>query len=181
MLMIEVPEVELFDEETQSFAKSIPAQTLILEHSLVSLSKWEEIWEKPFLTKGNKSSEETLDYIRCMTITPKKVSPESYLAIPGSVIKQVTDYIEKPMTATTFSNERGKPNREIVTAELIYFWMFSHQIPLDWEKRHLNKLMTLIKVCNIKNAPPKRMDRRTSMSKHRAINAARRREGFNNG
>lgn len=173
MLQLTIPTVELFNEETQEFV-SVEGQTLQLEHSLVSLSKWESKWNKAFLSREEKTYEETLDYIQCMTIT-KNVKPEVYDCLTEDQIKQINSYIEAPMTATVFSQDpHGKAGREIITSELIYYWMISLQIPFECEKWHLNRLLTLIKVCSIKNAPPKKMSKGATMKQYAALNAARR-------
>lgn len=154
MLKLNVPPIELFDERTCEFTSTKP-MTLQLEHSLVSLSKWESKWCKPFLKDGKKPAEELLDYIRCMTIT-QNVDPLVYQMLPGELIDQVTEYIAAPMTATTFRKDQEKvTNKEIVTSELIYYWMIAANIPFECEKWHLNRLMTLINICGIKNQPPK--------------------------
>lgn len=173
MLRIIIPEKEYFDDDTQRFFK-VKAQSLQLEHSLVSISKWESKWEKPFLSKENKTTEETIDYIRCMTLT-QNVDPEVYNRITNDIVEQVSNYIEAPMTATWFTEEKkGKVSREIVTSEVIYYWMVTLNIPLECQKWHLNRLLTLIRVCEIKNAPPKKMGKREWASKQRSLNAARR-------
>lgn len=131
---------------------------------------------KPFLdNKKHKTTTETLDYIRCMTIT-QNVNPEVYNYLTVENIKAINDYIDSPMTATTFSQEHNSVNREVVTSELIYYWMIALNIPMDCEKWHLNRLLTLIRVCNIKNTPPKKMSRREIMSRNAALNAARRKQ-----
>lgn len=175
MLRVTIPAVEKWDEGREVFITS-KEQTLQLEHSLVSLSKWESKWCKPFFSKDTKTSEETLDYIRCMTLT-QNVPPEVYECIPNSVIEEVTNYINAPMTATWFSenHKKGKSSSETVTSELIYYWMIALNVPFDpCQKWHLNRLMTLIQVCNIKNTPPKKMSKRDVMSRNAALNAARR-------
>ena len=175
MLEILIPGGELWDERNQMFITT-EAQVLKLEHSLVSLSKWESRWCKPFLTKEDKTDEETLDYIKCMTIT-QNVSPETYLFLTRENNIQIQNYINAPMTATTFPKDNSKGGgREIVTAELIYYWMIALNIPLEWEKRHLNRLLALIRVCNIKNAPPKKHSTKDIMSRNAALNAARRQQ-----
>ena len=175
MLTIVVPETELFDESKQEFVK-YEAKTLQLEHSLVSLSKWESKWCKPFLTKDEKTFEETLDYIKCMTVT-QNVKPDVYLRLTRENVEQINKYIEAPMTASYIYEDnsgRGKINNEQVTAELIYYWMISLNIPFECQKWHLNRLIMLIKVCNHKNQPPKKMSKRDIMSRNAALNAARR-------
>ena len=173
MLQITIPAVELWDERKQEFVTT-KEQTLQLEHSLVSLSKWESKWCKPFLTKQEKTFEETLDYIKCMTIT-QNVDPEVYNYLTNENIEEINKYIEAPMTATYFSDDKTvKPSREQITAELIYYWMIALNIPFECQKWHLNRLLTLIKVCNIKNQPPKKRSRKEIMSRNAALNAARR-------
>lgn len=176
MLRITIPATEQFNEQTMEFIQT-EEQTLLLEHSLVSLAKWESKWCKSFLSsKQDKTYEETIDYIRCMTLT-KNVDPNLYYNLTDENIRQVNNYISAPMTATFFSEDRsGRANREIVTAELIYYWMIALTIPVEFEKWHLNRLLTLIRVCNIKNQPPKKMSRREITSRNAALNAARRRQ-----
>jgi hypothetical protein len=175
MLHITIPAVEQWDEVKQEFVYT-KDQTLSLEHSLVSLSKWESKWCKAFLTKQEKTFEETLDYIKCMTIT-QNVDPKVYNYLTNENIDEVNRYIEAPMTATYFSEDKtSKISREQVTAELIYYWMISLNIPFECQKWHLNRLLTLIKVCNIKNTPPKKRSRKDIMSSNAALNAARRKQ-----
>lgn len=173
MLQITIPAVEQWDERAQEFVYS-KEQTLQLEHSLISLSKWESKWHKPFLSSIEKSTEETIDYIRCMTLT-QNVKPEVYANLSEENIRMVKSYIDNPMTATTFSEDNdGKRPREIITAELIYYWMIALNIPVKFEKWHLNRLITLIRVCNVKNSPPKKQNKRDMMAKRAALNAERR-------
>lgn len=173
MLQITVPGQESWNEATNEFINTKDV-TLTLEHSLVSLSKWESKWCKPFLTKENKTIEETIDYIKCMTLT-QNVPSDVYSRLTPQNIKQINEYIENPHTATTIhSNQKGSRNSEIITSELIYYWMTALQIPWESQKWHLNRLLTLIQVCNIKNAPPKKMSQRELMSRNAALNAARR-------
>ena len=175
MLRITIPAVEQWDEAKQEFI-STKEQTLSLEHSLVSLSKWESKWCKAFLTKQEKTFEETLDYIKFMTLT-QNVDPEVYKYLTNGNIGEVNKYIEAPMTATYFSEDKnGKTSREQITAELIYYWMISLNIPFECQKWHLNRLLTLIKVCNIKNTPPKKRSKKEIMSRNAALNAARRKQ-----
>jgi hypothetical protein len=175
MLRITIPAVEQWDEIKQEFVFT-KEQTLSLEHSLVSLSKWESKWCKAFLTKDEKSFEETLDYIKFMTLT-QNVNPEVYNYLANGNINEINEYIEAPMTATYFSDEKtSKTSREQVTAELIYYWMIALNIPFECQKWHLNRLLTLIKVCNIKNQPPKKRNKKEIMSRNAALNAARRKQ-----
>lgn len=175
MLHIIVPGIELWDEKRQEFVQSGDV-SLQLEHSLLSISKWESKWHKPFLLKKDKTREELLDYIKCMTVTPN-VDPTTYVCLSEDNIRQIRDYIEDPMTATTFSKEEdSRPSREIITSEIIYYWMVSHNIPFECQKWHISRLITLIRVCNIKNAPPKKRGKRETASRYAALNAARRKQ-----
>lgn len=173
MLIIKVPDQEFFNEQTQEFF-ILKGQTLQLEHSLVSLSKWESKWNKPFLSKDEKSMEETIDYIKCMTIT-QNVKSYIYKILTNENIREINKYIDSSMTATTFDNH-GTPSREIITSEIIYYWMISLNIPFECQKWHLNRLLTLIRVCNLKNAPPKKMSKKEIMNRNAALNAARRKK-----
>lgn len=175
MLQITIPETEVFDENTMEFS-TIKAQTLQLEHSLVSIDKWESKWNTPFLSKRDKTKEELIDYIKCMTLT-QNVDPKVYFFLTVDNIEQINRYIGEPMTATTFSEEKGlKPNREQITAELIYYWMISLNIPFECKKWHLNKLLTLIRVCNVKNQPPKKRSKKDILARNASLNAARKKQ-----
>lgn len=175
MLRITVLEDEQWDERKQEFVYK-KGQTLQLEHSLISLSKWESKWCKPFLSRQEKTLEETLDYIKCMTLT-QNVDPDVYNYLTTDNIKQINQYIDAPMTATTISEKAtGRANREQVTAELIYYWMIALNIPFECQKWHLNRLLTLIRVCNIKNQPPKKRSKKDLLKHHAAVNAARRKK-----
>lgn len=168
MIDIIIPGGERFDENTMEFVYS-KEQKITLEHSLIAISKWESKYRKPFLS-SEKSAIETLDYIRCMTLT-QNVKPETYLRLTDQNIKNIQAYIDSPMTATTFKKiERKGGNKEIITAELIYYWMIAFNIPVEFQKWHLNRLLTLIEICARKNEPPKKMSRREISAQHRAIN-----------
>ena len=174
MLTITIPAKEMFDERTQTFFES-KEQTLILEHSLVSVSKWESKWCKSFISVKDKTYEETIDYIKCMTIT-KNVESEVYARLTNSNLNEIHEYIQAPMTATTFNEDNKKNSREIITSELIYYWMISLNIPMECQRWHLNRLLTLIRVCNIKNTPPKKMNKKEAANRYAALNAARRKQ-----
>lgn len=176
MLQIVVPAFEYYDERTNQFGRT-KTTTLQLEHSLVSLSKWEQQWNKPFLGKESKTMEQCIDYVRCMTIT-QNVDPMVYRGLTNENFDQINAYIEAPMTATWFNEQDNKRfNREVVTAEIIYYWMIALNIPFECQKWHLNKLLTLVRVCNLKNAPPKKKSRGSTQSmidQRTALNKARR-------
>ncbi|MCI9428080.1 MAG: hypothetical protein HFI81_10080 [Eubacterium sp.] len=173
MFQLMIPGKELWDEKKEVFVHTKDT-ALCLEHSLVSLSKWEAKWHKPFLGKGEKSPEETLDYVRCMTLT-QNVSPFVYDWIDENAMKRVSDYIADPMTATWFSKEdKSPPGREVVTAEVVYYWMIALNIPFECQKWHLNRLLTLIRVCNAKSAAPKKLGKKQLAKRNAALNAARR-------
>jgi len=175
MLQITIPSIDLFNDEKQEFGKS-KEQVLQLEHSLVSLSKWESKWCKPFLTRIDKTKEETIDYIRCMTMT-QNVDPDVYFFITDDNILSVKNYILAPMTATIIPKDDTQViNREIVTAEIIYYWMVALTIPFECQKWHLNRLITLIEVCNIKNQPAKKLSNKELLARNRALNEARKLE-----
>ena len=173
MLIIKIPESEQFNSVTNEFIY-IKEQTLNLEHSLLSLTKWEAKWKRPFLHTTNKTWEQALDYIRCMTIN-KNVDPVVYMNLPKEVIDRINKYIEDPMTATTFKEEKSRGNSEIVTSEVIYFWMLNYGIPFECEKWHLNHLLALIKVCSIKSqTSDKKMSNAERLARYKDINRMRR-------
>lgn len=181
MLTIMVPaaeEDELWDEKEECFIP-VPAckeQVLQLEHSLISLSKWESKWCKPFHANEEKTIEQTIDYIKCMTLN-KNVDPSVYDRLTEDNLKQITDYIYAPMTATTI-NDRGqkKKSKEIITSEVIYYWMIANNIPFECEKWHLNRLIMLIRVCGAHNEEPKKTNKRDLARQYAQINAANRKK-----
>jgi hypothetical protein len=173
MLTIKLEDTELFDEETSSFSV-VEGQTLELEHSLVSLSKWEQKWQVPFLSH-DLTTEQTLDYIWMMILTPNV--PRSVVDLLGADhIRQVQEYIQSAATATTFAtlpDRRGQG--ETITSELVYYWMVAFTIPFDCQDWHLNRLFALIRICNVKqNGKQKKMSRREMAERNAQINAARR-------
>jgi len=172
MLSITVPGFEYYDEKDNRI-NTIKGRDLQLEHSLVSISKWESKWKKPFLSSKNKTKEETIDYIRCMTLT-QNVDPRLYQGLSIQNIKEVNAYLEDSMTATTFKKKQGGSSNSVITSEIIYYWMISLEIPMECQKWHLNRLLTLIRVCNEKEQPGKKMSKRDVMSQYRSINAMRR-------
>ena len=176
MISIKILEKELYDEANNEFIHVSPC-AITLEHSLMALSKWEQKWHKPFISKEEKTYEETMDYIRCMTVT-KNVDPNAYYAISQSDFCRIEEYIKNPSTATWFSKDSSSSGRsnEIVTAEIIYYWMIAFNIPESYEKWHLNKLLTLIEVCNRKNQPPKKISKKEILERNRKLNAERRKK-----
>jgi len=172
-ISITVPGVESFDDDKQQFVYT-DETVLVLEHSLVSLSKWESIFHKPFLGKGEKTSEETLAYIHAMCLDPN-VDGSVLLRLSEQNVRDINAYIEDQMTATTFREMPGAPSREIITNELIRYWMISFNIDLEYENRHLNQLFTLIKVMNIKNMSEKNRPKMTAAQRHE-LNKQRQRQ-----
>jgi hypothetical protein len=176
-LKIEVKGLELYDEVTERFIEVKPT-VLNLEHSLIAISKWESKYHIPFLREDEKTMEQLEYYYRCMTIN-QNVDPNVYKAITYEQQQQILDYIKDPMTATWFGDDK-KPGRgrgrkpDVITSELIYYWMVALQIPSEYEKWHLNRLLTLIQVCNSYNQPPKKMSKSEIIRNNDALNAARR-------
>lgn len=180
MLELKINSAEMWDEKNEIFIE-VPSVILRLEHSLISLSKWESKWKKPFLKTfsdiNTVKQDEWLDYLKCMTIT-SNVSPTVYAALTQKQVREVFTYINDPMTATWFSKETKKQTKrgKEVTAEIIYFKMTYFGIPFECEKWHLNRLMTLIRVCEEMSAPPKTMGKREGAISNTQLNAARRRK-----
>lgn len=179
MLQIEVPSKEYFDEVSNEFV-TIKGRKILLEHSLISLSKWESKYHKPFMNK-DKTIEEFRYYIKCMSID-NNIDDVIYYNIDESLMIKVKDYMDDPMTATWFSsNDKTSPNSEVITSEIIYYWMISLNIPKECEKWHLNRLLTLIRVCSIKNAPKKKMSKQDIYAQQKALNDKRRAEAKSKG
>lgn len=169
MLTIEIPTTELFDENTNEFIV-VKARTLSFEHSLISLSKWESKWCVPFL-HTDYTNEQLRDYIRCMCFS-RDITLEDVLLFPSSVIKEITNYLDAPMTATTVQ-DGGGINHQIITSELIYSWMVAYRIPVEFEKWHLARLMTLIRVVNAQNQKPKKLSQQEIYERNAKLNAER--------
>lgn len=175
MLEIVVPGVEFYDETKNEFIE-LNEQKLQLEHSLVSISKWESKWHKAFLSQKSKTDEEMIDYIRCMTLN-RVTDSNVYNRLSKNNINDISAYINDPMTATCLrKNEQEGQSRETVTSELIYYWMIALQIPMECQNWHLNRLLMLVQVCNLKNKPPKKRSKGEIMRSNAALNAARRKK-----
>lgn len=175
MLILEIGNEEYFDEESSEF-KAIGGYTLELEHSLVSLSKWESIFEKPFLGGTQLSVEELEAYIECMILTPE-FPPGVVAEMQPDHIEQIYKYIEKSHTATKFgAMPKNKIQNEVITSELIYYWLVAFQIPFECETWHLNRLFALIQICNSKSQPPKKLSKAEHARRAHEINERRKRE-----
>ena len=175
MLVITIPSIEKFNEEKSEFIYTEEVE-LTLEHSLVSISKWESKWQKSFINTKDKTTEEVIDYVRCMC--DHDISQEYLDNLTRGNIKDINDYINHPMTATKFYEDDNKQqsNRDVITSELIYYWMITLNIPMECQHWHLNRLLTLIRVCNVKNSPPKKMSKQEILSRNAALNAARKKQ-----
>ena len=175
MLKITVPGREMWDEAKEEFIYT-KDQDLLLEHSLLSISKWESKWCKPYLSNKEKTIDETLDYIKCMTITPN-VNPDVYIRLSSKNVEEIINYINAPMTATTFTQtDRNTGRGEQITADLIYYYMVTFRIPFECEKWHINRLITLIRVCSEKSQPAKKMSKGEIMRRNAELNAKRKKE-----
>lgn len=171
MLTVHIPRVEFYDEALGEFTETEPV-TLDLEHSLVSVSKWESRYHKPFLSQDTRTNKETLDYIRDMTLT-RGVDPKVYLAIPDQVLAEIGAYISSPQSATTVTEVGVKPTRQVITSELIYYWMVALSIPFECENWHINRLLMLIRVCNAKNSTKDKVNRADLLARNRRLNEER--------
>ena len=180
MLRLTLLGAEFYDENKEEFI-TIGYVEIQLEHSLVSLSKWESKFQRPFLNTEDKSPEELFYYIEAMIISP--IYPvDIRTRFSQDNINQINKYIESKESATTFGvmpERRGRG--EVITSELIYYWMVAFQIPFECEYWHLNRLFALIRICNIKNSKPKKMSRNEIASRNRELNAIRRAQYNTNG
>ena len=173
-ITIKVPATESWDDEEEVFVET-PETVLVLEHSLVSVSKWESIFNKPFLGQEKKTTAETYAYVHCMCLD-ESIPGEVVFRLSNENFEEINDYIESKMTATTFIETPGRKSREIITNEVIRHWMISFQIPIEYETRHLNHLFTLIKVISEKNKPQKKMSRGEIAARNRELNAQRQKQ-----
>lgn len=173
--LLRIPKTSLWDSVNQEFV-DIEESEILFEHSLISISKWESKWHKPFLSSNQKTSQETIDYLHCMVIS-RTYNPTAInvIASDQSLSKEINDYIEDSMTATTFTEHgNSSKKKEVITSELIYYWMTEFNIPYKFERWHLNRLLTLIRICAIKNTPNSKMNKKDIYSQNRSLNAARR-------
>lgn len=179
MLKLVITPQELFDESKNEFIVGFEGKTINMEHSLVSISKWESKWHKSFFTNDEKTSEELLDYFYCMTIT-QNVSRDIFNYLSVDNVKQIMEYINDPMTATTITERNRQRSNQLVTSELIYSWMIELNIPVEFQKWHINRLLTLIRVRNIREAQAsgngKKMSRGEILRQNKALNDARRKK-----
>lgn len=170
MLRIDVTTGESFNETTSTFITSDSCH-VDLEHSLVSVSKWESLWEKPFLGKEDKTTDETISYVRMM-IVGDELPPAVFAKLLTDHLPEIKTYIEAKMSATTVPETPGAPgNRETITSELIYYWMVSMRIPVEFERWHLNRLLMLVRVISFKNEPRKK--RKPNLAERQALNRQR--------
>lgn len=175
MLQVTISSKELWDESIQEFV-DLPEVVLILEHSLISISKWESKWKKPFLTEAPKSDEELRDYVRCMTIKPTNIDDRIYKYISAKEFAEIKNYMDDPMTATTFPNRSGTGSKagEEITSELVYYWLSAAQIPFEVQTWHINRLFILLRITSVKNQPAKKMSNKDTMISNQSLNAMRR-------
>lgn len=171
MLYLKLPPVEAYDENKEEFVEIAPAITLQLEHSLLSMAKWESKWCKPFMAKGTKTYEEMVDYIRCMTIN--KVDKKVYDRLTKTHMEAIKEYMEHPHTATKFSNNKNKRSYYTPTTEDLYYSMFYYGAPIECEKWHINRLLALLEIAGRKNAPVKKKTARELNREYAELNALR--------
>lgn len=187
MLQLTIPDApaaSFWDENKEVFVEVPECKGAVvqLEHSLISISKWESKWHKSYLSTKEKTPEEIIDYIRCMNLT-KNVRPEVFDHLTEENIKQVFDYINDPMTATTIKRKPGKgASRKVITSEQIYSWMIDAEMKVDYfDKWHINRLLTMIELRNIGANPGKKMSQKNIMKDNAALNAARRAKSHSRG
>lgn len=178
MLELIIPPREFFKESTNEFL-NFPETKLRLEHSLISLSKWESKTQKQFLST-EKNRDELEFYFECMNLD-NNVKTTVFRTLPSEAYSVITDYINEPMTATTIKDINSSMSREIITSEIIYYWMIKLGIPFECQKWHLNRLITLIRVCSIKDGPQKKMSKREILEQNRRLNEARKKKAKTKG
>lgn len=177
-LKITMPKEEVYFEDINEF-RNFEEMTFVFVHSLVSISKWEAKHHKAFFGKQEKTVEEMVDYISCMVVSPEEYDPLQLKRLINcrQNFTKLTEYINDPMTATMFRSDnedkRHGGTSDVPTSELMYYWMIANSIPVEFENWHINRLMTLIKVCSLKNSPQKKRSSRDIMSSNKALNEAR--------
>lgn len=177
MLKLKIEGKEYYNEITDEFI-DLPGGELELEHSLYALAGWESKWNKPFLTDKPKTYEETISYLKFMTVNSDKVSPHLYSLVSQKDLDRVYKYMESSQTATWFTEHGKQPkSRKVITAEIIYYWMVSFNIPFECQYWHLNRLITLIRVCDINSKPPKKMSKQEAARQRMALNNQRLKRG----
>lgn len=176
MLEVRIPKQEYYDEDKNEFI-TVYETIFKMEHSLLSIRDWEAKWNIPFLGRGEKTTEQIYDYLRCMTLEPKVKDWNIYKRLPLKEVERIMEYIRSSMTATTFFDfGSNKPNREVVTADVIYYWMITLNIPIEFQSVHLDQLLTLIRVASVKNAPKKKMSQRDTLKMYAKLNEERRKK-----
>ena len=174
MLTISLINQDFFDAETSEFIE-YPDMEIQLEHSLISMSKWESLFEKPFLAPGQRSRDEVLSYIGCMILTPG-IDSSVVNRLGNNELSLIDAYISSKQSATTFGDlpARNKSSGETITSELIYYWMVAFNIPFECQTWHLNRLFSLIRILNLKQEKPKKMSRAEISARNAELNAKRR-------
>lgn len=173
MLELTIPESEFYDSKSNKFITS-PECKVSLEHSLISIAKWEAKWHEPYLGPQKKTYKQEQDYIRCMLLAPLKNDFLFESIFTSENIVKIRAYLDDSMTATTFSKTNQRTSKKIVTAEVIYCRMFACNIPMECQKWHLNRLLTLLRVCEIESGPKEKMSKKQSAERFSKLNAARR-------
>lgn len=175
MLIVNIPGQELWDENNQRFIK-VDDTTLEMENSLYAIANWESKWGKSFFQNDEKTEAETIDYIKQMTIN--KVDDMVYKCIDRQTFCKIKDYINLPMTATKINSKRNQngnvQSSSYITAEIIYYMMLTLGIPPEYDRWHINRLITLIRVCQIKSQPPQKMSQQEAIAYQARLNAERR-------
>lgn len=173
MLSIKIQGTEQWDSLREEFVYTRPT-VLSLEHSLVSVSKWEARWGRSFFAEPPATRTERLDYVRCMTTT-QNVPPEVYTSMTARELSAIENYIAAPMTATKITEPKQSRGRgPTITSELVYYWMIEFGIPFECQKWHLNRLMILIRICEVKSRPAKKKSMNDIMRDNTALNKKRR-------
>ena len=172
MLQLFIPKAEYWDEKKEEFVYVGKDVTLKLEHSLISISKWEAKWHVSFF-QSEKTNEMLLSYIECMTLN-SDVDQSIYLRLTKEHYDQINKYLSDSMTASTVKDIKKHPRtNEILTSELIYYYMIQYGIPVEFEKWHINRLIMLIKICGAKGDSGAKMSRSEIFKQNKALNEAR--------
>lgn len=179
---------ELFDEETNTFLHPV-GKKLHLEHSLLSISKWEAEWEIPFLNT-DKTSEQSLSYIKCCvldddfdelllnTLSDKNILDFNAYLSKGMTAKKIIDLRS---SLSQKRKSRRPASQKALTSEDIYYSMIQFHVWKECEEWPLQRLLSLLQLCSLKSNSTGEMSKSDQAKFYREENARRKAKYHTNG